>query len=161
MSETFNPAPSEWWEATLGQVNPEKRVLTAVLSTGERVFVHEMDVAFSPYAHYFCLPEGTQMSVRIERQKSLFYPFIALEAQFACDDFEPRRERGEIVRWRGDCGGIRRPCKCEIFARLPQFDSLYDRLERGDEVEYDVAYNDVRGNFTAQNLKLVERTEAA
>jgi hypothetical protein len=153
---TFNPSPEDWWEATLHRVDPEKRVLTAVLSTDERVHIHEMHVTFSPHGHYFCLPLGTAMSVRIERQRNPWCPFIALEAQFACNDYEPRRERGTVVRWRHDCGGIRRPCKCEIFAR-----DTYENLYIDDEVEYDVSYYEPKGNFIAQNLRKVVRQDAA
>jgi hypothetical protein len=95
------------------------------------------------------------MSVRIARQKNPFFPFIALEAHFACNDYEPRRERGVVVRWRGDIGGVRRECKCEVFARC-----AYEDLDVGDEVEYDVSCYEFKGNFVAQNLKCVKRAAA-
>lgn len=155
-SQEFNPKPEEWWNAVLTHVNTEKKTLTATLTTGERVWTHERDVTFCPHGHYLCLPcdGSTQMSVRIERQNHRLYPFRALEAQIAVDEFEPLRERGVILNWLGNVGSIRRPCKCGIFAKSG---SETIHLDGGDEVEFDVEWSDFKQKFIAQHITLVKR----
>src|SRR5258706_11260793 len=155
-SQEFNPKPAEWFAATLTHVNRENKTLTATLSNNERVWVYEREVKFSPGGHYFCLPtDGSiEFSVRIERQNHHLYPYRALEAQITSDDFEPVRERGFVQDWRGNCGGIRRICKCAIFA--PPNGSVNARsFFPGDEVEFDVDYSEIKKMYVAKNVELV------
>ncbi len=157
-SQEFNPQPDEWFAATLTHVNLEKKTLTATLSDGSRVWTHERDVTFCPHGHYLCLPcDGSvQMTVRITRQNHRLYPFRALEAQIAVDEFEPLRERGVILSWLGNVGSIRRPCKCSIFAKSGN--ETID-LFQGDEVEFEVEWSDFKQKFIAQHLTLIKRNK--
>ncbi len=161
-SQEFNPQPDEWFAATLTHVNRENKTLTATLSNGERVWIYEREITFSPGGHYFCLPTdgSVEISVRIEKQQHRLYPYRALEVSFSVDDFEPVRERGFVQDWRGNCGGIRRICKCAIFA--PPNGSVNARpFFPGDEVEFDVDYSEIKKTYVAKNVELVKSAKTA
>jgi hypothetical protein len=139
------PDPDSWYNAVLVSVNKSQLLMTAVLETGEEVFVHARSISFAPYSHYFCLPVGTGMSVRLQRQFDT--SLLALEAQFEADPDAPViTEKGVVEYWQFNHGSISRPCGCRIFAMS------YREHKIGDVVDMEVKFSKRRGNFMAEIL---------
>jgi hypothetical protein len=152
--ELWIPSRTDFYPAILRRTFPERGFVVAELSNGESVWVNERALTFGgPGKHCYCLPLGTEMSVRIERQTDHTFPYRAIEAQIAADTNEPvSREEVTVERWtrlpsgQYKCGGVRRSCGCGLFARFNS-GHVGEALQPGDTILVDVAFSEERGDF--------------
>jgi hypothetical protein len=156
----FQPKPEEWYDAVLDFVNWSGHALSAKLTNGERAFFHPMDISITDHGHYYCVPIGVPLAVRIVRQdiKQRAYPYRCLEVVFVIDDYDPWQfQRGRITKWRGDGDGnygvITRPCGCSLLALG---NSEYpEQLHVGDEVEFDTVFSTHKNKWIAKNMVVI------
>jgi hypothetical protein len=146
MSENnFKPDSCDWYSATLRDVYPSRGYIVAQLDNGELVWVREMALTFKQ--HYYCLPLGTEMSVRIAKQDHPAYSYKAIEAQIQADVNAPAtHEEVVITHWTYKFGGVKRSCGCGLFAR---FNSRHDgtAFQVGETILVDVHFSEERGDF--------------
>jgi len=150
----WEPDVEDWYSGTLDRVNVERSYITVRLGNGELTFVPVQAISVRSSGHYFCLPLGTDMYVRIRRNHgNKLYRWYALEAQVADPDFDPVRDLGALIEWNGTYGIIKCVCGCRLFARAN--DNAREHLKIGDELEFDVVWNEVHNRFVARNMKVI------